>query len=306
MPSLKLNKPLVINNLTKNYGNSRGIKSISLNLEPGEVFGFLGPNGAGKSTTIKTILNFLAPSSGDVKIFGLDSVKFSTQIKQQIGYLAGEFTVYENLTGEQLLTYLGSFNQNFDWQNVEELAKQFDAELNKKISNLSKGNKQKLGLIQAFMHQPKLLILDEPTSGLDPIMQEEFFKLIQVAREKGTTIFFSSHNIFEVQRVANRAGFIRNGQLIAVEDINNLHKIGLHKLEVHFAKSVPEDKFKGIKNVNVIKADSNIIKFTVKGSINLLIKKLAEFDVISINFQETNLEEIFLNYYLPQENKNEN
>ena len=201
---------------------------------------------------------------------------------------------------------MGSFNQNFDWQNVEELAKQFDAELNKKISNLSKGNKQKLGLIQAFMHQPKLLILDEPTSGLDPIMQEEFFKLIQVAREKGTTIFFSSHNIFEVQRVANRAGFIRNGQLIAVEDINNLHKIGLHKLEVHFAKSVPEDKFKGIKNVNVIKADSNIIKFTVKGSINLLIKKLAEFDVISINFQETNLEEIFLNYYLPQENKNEN
>lgn len=306
MPSLKLNKPLLVNNLTKNYGKNRGIKNISLNLEPGEVFGFLGPNGAGKSTTIKTILNLLAPSSGEIKIFGLDSVKFSTQIKQQIGYLAGEFSVYENLTGEQLLTYLGSFNQNFKWQNVEELAKQFDAELNKKISDLSKGNKQKLGLIQAFMHQPKLLILDEPTSGLDPIMQEEFFKLIQVARENGTTIFFSSHNIFEVQRVANRAGFIRNGQLIAVEDINNLHKIGLHKLEVHFAKSVSEVKFRGIKNVDVVKADSNVIKFTVKGSINLLIKKLAEFDVISMNFQETNLEEIFLNYYLPQENKNEN
>lgn len=305
MQKIISNKPLELINVTKTYGASRGIENISLKLNQGEVFGFLGPNGAGKSTTIKTILNFLAPSKGKILIFGLDGIKASTILKQHMGYLSGDFSVYENLTGRQLLTFLGSFNEHFNWQEVQSLTKIFKAELDKKIADLSKGNKQKLGIIQAFMHKPKLLILDEPTSGLDPIMQEAFFALLKKSQKEGATIFFSSHNIFEVQRIADRAGFIRNGKLIAIEDIKNLRKIGLHKFEIHFSEKVTVNKLEDIKNVKDIRISDNIARVSVKGSIDPLIKRLAKFNVLSISQQETNLEDIFLNYYQSGEEENE-
>lgn len=297
MLNVQSKAPLVLNRLTKSYGNTKVVENINLELNSGEIFGFLGPNGAGKSTTIKTIMNFLSPTSGSIKVFDQDSVKYSQQIKQNVGYLAGDFIAYENLTGRQLLTYLSSFNRSFDWQIVTDLVNLFNLELDKKISSLSKGNKQKLGIIQAFMHQPKLLILDEPTSGLDPLMQDIFFNLIKQTRTKGVTVFFSSHNIFEVQRIADRAGFIRKGKLIAIEDINNLRKIGLHKLEVHFSKPISEKELQNINNVEEVFVDRQIAKFNVKGSVNSLIKRLSNFNVISINQQETNLEDIFLKYY---------
>ncbi len=305
MLKLYFNKPLDLIDVTKNYGSSRGIENISLKLNPGEVFGFLGPNGAGKSTTIKTIMNFLTPNKGKILIFGQDGIKANKILKQHIGYLSGEFSVYDNLTGKQLLTFLGSFNELFSWKEVEKLAKIFDAELDKKISDLSKGNKQKLGIIQAFMHKPKLLILDEPTSGLDPLMQEAFFTLLKESQKQGATIFFSSHNIFEVQKTADRAGFIRNGKLIAIEDIKNLRKIGLHKFEVHFSEKITANKLVNIENVNDLKISDNIVRFSVKGSIDSLIKRLSKFNIISINQQETNLEDIFLNYYQLNEKENE-
>ena len=298
--------PLVLSNLTKKYGESRGITNINLSLKRGEIFGFLGPNGAGKSTTIKTIMNFQAPTSGKIKVFGLDSIKDSVAIKQDIGYLAGELEMYNHLTGKQILEFLGSFYNKLGWEYVTELADRFNAELNKKVSLLSKGNKQKIGIIQAFMHKPKLLILDEPTSGLDPLMQEEFFKLLAEVKISGSTVFFSTHNIYEVQKIADRAAFIRNGQIIATEDIKKINQIGLHKFVIHFADTLKQSQLIDIENIDSIKINGKIAQISVRGSINSLIKQLAKYNVISIEQQETNLEDIFLKYYQESKSKNEN
>ncbi len=289
---------LELKNLTKNYGKQRGIENINLSVKSGEIFGFLGPNGAGKSTAIRTILNFQSPSSGTASIFGLDSVKSSVEAKKRVSYLAGELAVYDDLTGRQFLEYLGSFDAKFDWGEVESLAKRFQAELDRKLRTLSKGNRQKIGIIQAFMHKPDLLILDEPTSGLDPLMQEEFFKLLKETKARGASVFFSSHNIGEVQRVADRAGFIRDGQLVSVEDVSSLRDINLHRLQVTFGKSRPtQSEISKVKNVS----ESNIAGanglFVIKGSVDSFIKAIAKYDVVSIDREETSLEDIFLKFY---------
>lgn len=296
--------PLKLSKLTKNYGKVRGIENLDLTVNKGEIFGFLGPNGAGKSTTIRTIMNFQFPTSGSAEIFGLDSVKDSEKVKTHVGYLSGELAVYEELTGKQFLGYLGSFNPGFKWSSVEKLAKQFQAELNRKLKTLSKGNRQKIGIIQAFMHEPDLLILDEPTSGLDPLMQEEFFKLLEENKKAGRSVFFSSHNIAEVQRVADRAAFIRDGRLISIEDVSKLRGMDVNRLKVGFGASKPtEVEMKKVKNLEEATFTGSTGLFVIKGSVDSFVKEIAKYEVLSVDREESSLEEIFLKYYeLPQGN----
>lgn len=290
-------KPLNLLNVSKSYGSNKGIANISFELSLGEIFGFLGPNGAGKTTTIRTIMNFIKPTSGSINIFGLDSVSDSTQTKQMVGYLSGELALYDDMTGRQLLNYLSAYNDGVNSEVILELQEMFDVNLDKKIHELSKGNRQKIGIIQAFMHKPKLLILDEPTSGLDPLMQEKFFELLFSVKKQGSTVFFSSHNIAEVQRVADRVGFIKDGELIGVEDVNKLRGLDVHQLKVRFGKKVSQKSFENIEGIEQFGISGLEAWFEIRGSIDLFIKELAKHNVVSIERQETALEDIFMKYY---------
>lgn len=289
--------PLLVSKLTKRYGRARGIEDVSFEIAKGEVFGFLGPNGAGKTTTIRTILNFMKPTNGLVTIFGLDSHLESIKVKRHVGYLAGDFAAYESMTGQQFLTFLGSLNQQVDAAYVDDLAKRLRADLNRPIGELSKGNRQKIGLIQAFMHKPDLLILDEPTSGLDPLMQEQFYELLNDARARGASVLFSSHNLTEVQRVCDRAAFIRDGKLIAVQDVRMVQSLNVHRFTVTFVEKVPATAFEHVEGVEEAKISGRQGTFTISGSVDAFIKALARHHVQAITQPETNLEDIFMRYY---------
>jgi ABC-2 type transport system ATP-binding protein len=289
--------PLKLKSVYKSYGSSRGISDISLELKRGESFGFLGPNGAGKTTTIRLILDFIRPQKGSISIFGLDSIKDSSIIKKKVGYLAGDISLYNNMTGQQFLNYLTSFGRNTDWELVNELTNKLQAELNRPIKDLSKGNRQKIGLIQAFMHKPDLIILDEPTSGLDPLMQGIFYDMVKRATQNNQTIFLSSHNLEEVQKICHRAAFIREGKLIAVNDIAKTNDIAIHKFIITFNDIPKLEEFNSIKGVDKIDINHKTLSINIKGSINPLIKELARHSVASIEPQETSLEETFMHYY---------
>ena len=226
-------QPLVLTNLTKKYGKFLAVDNVSLEVQPGEVFGFLGPNGAGKSTVIRTVLNFIKPSAGSVQLFGLDSVHGAVAAKHYVGYLAGDIALYDSMTGLDLLKFLTSLGKETDWDYVKELAEKLQAPLGRPISDLSKGNKQKVGLIQAFMHNPDLLVLDEPTSGLDPLMKQIFYDMVLDMRKSGKTVFVSSHDLDEVQKICDRAAFIREGKIIATEDIKNIRVCLFDLIEQH-------------------------------------------------------------------------
>ena len=284
-------------NLTKHYGKSRGIIDIDLAVESKEVFGFLGPNGAGKSTTIRTLLDFIRPSAGRALIFGLDSHANMLDIHKRLGYLPGDLALYPKLTGEQNLRYLANLRGGVDWTFVRGLAERLDADLSKQVKNYSSGNRQKIGLLQALMHQPELLILDEPTSGLDPLIQQEFYKMVQEMRENGQTVFLSSHNLHEVERVCDRVGIIREGRLIAVETVAAIKAKALRRLEIYFDQPVPVDRFVGLPGVRDVIQENNHLRFTVEGSLDTLIKHAAEFTVINLVSEQPNLEEIFLTFY---------
>ena len=204
--------------LTKSYGKNRGVIDVSLDVRPGEVFGFLGPNGAGKTTTIRTLLDFIRPNSGVAKVFGMDAHRQSREIRRRIGYLPGDLALYEKLKGAEMLRYMGNLRGGVEWDHVRELAERLHSDLSRPIRTLSQGNRQKIGLIQALMHKPELLILDEPTNGLDPLIQQVFYRLI--SEVEGQTVFLSSHNLPEVERVCDRVGIIREGRLIAVEEVS--------------------------------------------------------------------------------------
>ena len=210
------NLPLILHGLTKRFGRKLAVNNVSLELCEGEVFGFLGPNGAGKSTTIRSVMDFLRPTDGWVELLGGQSLQERTALHDRVGYLAGDIALYENMTGRKLLKFLARIGRKVDWKYVDELAERFEAVLDRPIRQLSKGNRQKIGLIQAFMHRPKLLILDEPTSGLDPLMKQVFYDLVREVSGQGSTVFVSSHDLAEVQKICHRAGFIRDGKLIAI------------------------------------------------------------------------------------------
>jgi len=289
--------------LTKLYGKQRGILDINLDIERGEVFGYLGPNGAGKTTTIRTLLHFIFPSRGRASILGLDIARKSLETRRRIGYLPGELEVYSNLTGAELLEFLSHLRGGVDWQYVQELAGRFDYDLSQRIKTLSHGNRQKVGLIQAFMNKPELLILDEPTIGLDPLMQQEFYRLIGEAKAEGRTVFLSSHIMPEVERVCDRVGIIREGRLIAVEDIDVLKERAIRRLEIHFAGSVSPEQFGNIAGVRDVQVQDNILTCTLAGEIDTLIKTAAQYHVVNLISHEPSMEEIFLAYYNQEDDR---
>ncbi|NLH08240.1 MAG: ABC transporter ATP-binding protein [Chloroflexi bacterium] len=285
--------------LTKSYGRARGIVDLNLSVNQGEVFGYLGPNGAGKTTTIRTLLGFLRPTSGRATIFGLDATRDTVAIRRRLGNLPGELALYPNLTGEQLLRYLANLRGGVDWRYVETIADRLDADLSRPIRAYSHGNKQKIGLIQAFMHRPDLLILDEPTTGLDPLVQQAFYELIDEARANGQTVFLSSHILPEVERGCDRVGIIREGRLVTVEHIADLKARALRRLEIAFEQPVPAEAFENLPGVKDVSVDDSRLRCTVVGSLDAVVKTAAQFTVLNIRSEEPNLEEIFLTFYAP-------
>jgi ABC-2 type transport system ATP-binding protein len=288
--------------LTKHYGDVKALVDLSLDIRPGEIFGFLGPNGAGKTTMIRTILDELRPTAGRASILGMDTHSQSVEIRKHIGYVPGDLAMYPNLTGRDTLTYFANLRDGVDWSYVESLADRLDADLEKKVGDLSSGNRQKVGLIQAFMNQPQLLIMDEPSSGLDPLVQREFQRMMREVAAEGRTVFLSSHTLSEVQRVANRVGIIRHGKLIAVETVADLRSKAIRTVNIFFDGPVDAAEFKGLPGVREAVSQNEHVTLSFDGQMETLLKVVTErFHVLDITTHEADLEEIFLTYYRDEE-----
>ena len=285
------------NNLTKFYGSQLAVSNVSLDVHEGEVFGYLGPNGAGKTTTIRTLLDFIRPTSGSATVLGLNTRQHSREIRRRVDYLSGEMVIYEKMTGREVLSYLANLRGGVDWRFVDELAERLQCNLTQPIRTLSRGNRQKIGLVQAFMKKPELIIMDEPTSGLDPLMQQEFYRLVEEVKADGRTVFISSHNLPEVERVCDRVGIIRKGELVTVEDVSALKERALHRLEFHFATPVPQEAFDNLPGVRDVTVEGSVLHCTIMGKPDALIKAAARFDVVKLISHEPHLEELFLSYY---------
>ena len=280
--------------LCKNYGNDVGIKNINLEIKTGEVFGFIGPNGAGKSTFIRTLLGLLHPSSGTAKVLGYNIKNKSEEIRKKLGYLPSEVNYYDGMSSRELLEYHSGFYKNVDTNKIKTLSEIFELDLDRKIEELSFGNKKKCAIIQSVIHEPDLLILDEPTSGLDPLMQNRFFELLEEENKKGTSIFFSSHILAEVQRLCNRSAIIRKGEISAVEDIQSLLEKQMKKARFVF-KEKQELKFiSGVQNPTWT---NNKLTFDYIGPVKELIQWMNQLDLQDAVLEEPELETIFMNYY---------
>jgi ABC-2 type transport system ATP-binding protein len=290
---------IALDGVTKLYGRkqSRGILDVRLDVELGECFGFLGPNGAGKSTTIRLILDLIRPTSGRVTVLGLDSRRQSVEIRRRLGYLPGELALYEQLTPLELLEFLGHLRGHFDRAQALALAERLDLELGRPIRALSRGNKQKVGLVQAFAGNPELLVLDEPTSGLDPLVQQTFHALVRETVEEGRTVFLSSHVLSEVQHVADRVGIIREGRIAAIEEVGALRGRSVHELEVRFAEPVPREALAAVGGVRSVRLEGPVAHILVEGPLDPLIKELARHVVVDLRSHEPDLEDVFLSYY---------
>jgi ABC-2 type transport system ATP-binding protein len=285
--------------LTKRYGSARGIVDVSLDVHAGEIFGFLGPNGAGKTTLIRTLLDLLRPSSGSATVLGLDARRDAVAIHRRVGYLPGDYRTYRNLTGREYLRYFADLRGGSGAERIDELGERFEVDLSVKTSSLSHGNEQKLGLIQAFMHDPELLILDEPTSGLDPLMQLEFHTLVSEVVTEGRTVFLSSHVLSEVERMCDRVGFVREGRLVAVEDVDEVKARAARSFELRFASEVPAEAFAGIDGVQRLEIDGDVVRGSVTGSVDALVKAAARYEVVDLVSRRPDLEELFLGFYGP-------
>jgi len=293
-----------VDHLTKRFGPVTAVDDVSMEIGPGEVFGFLGPNGAGKSTTIRAILDLIRPTSGSCRVLGLDSRTDAVQIRRHLGFLPSDLALYPNLTGRQTLQFLANLRGGVDWAHVDALASRFDADLTRKVGELSSGNRQKVGLIQAFMNRPEVVILDEPIAGLDPLVQLEFHSLMREHVGEGNTVFLSSHTLSEAERVADRVGFIRRGHLIAVERMSDLHDKALRRVTLEFAGPVDAAAFEGIEGVHGAAADGATITAQYEGSMAPLLKVATAHDVVSLSSSTVDLDEIFLQFYrddLPDE-----
>ena len=289
MEAIKTNK------LSKYYGKSIGIKDVSLTINKGEVFGFIGPNGSGKSTAIRTLLGFLIPTSGSATILGHDIVNEGKEIRKKIGYLPSEVHYYDEMSSRELLAYSSRFYGPENPSEIERLAELFELDLEKKITDLSFGNKKKCAIVQCLIHQPELLILDEPTAGLDPLMQNRFFELLEAENKKGTTIFFSSHILSEIQRLCDRAAIIRKGEITAVENIQDLLEKQMKKVRVVF-KEKPNDLELPLGSQHE-KWHDNKLNFEYVGMVKPLLHFLNQLDLIDAVLEEPDLESIFMNYY---------
>ena len=286
--------------LTKDYGGGHGLFNLSLQVAPQEVFGYLGPNGAGKTTTIRCLMGMIRPTGGSAHIFGLDCQRDSVAVKHKVGYLPGELAQFGGLKGSEVVAYLGGLRGGADPKMVHSIAERFDLDLGRRYREYSRGNKQKLGILIAFMHKPNLLILDEPTGGLDPLNQQEFYKLLKEARDGGATVFLSSHILSEVEHVCDRVGIIRGGNLVKVADLEDLHDIRLHKVEIQFAGEVPEAAVKAASGVENVVVEDHRLTCTVKGTFEPLLRAIGDAGVANLISHEPSLEEIFLAYYQEQ------
>ena len=285
-----------VSSLTKFYGKTKGIENVSFHIKEGEIFGLMGPNGAGKTTTLRSMLNLIQSNSGETKIFSKNLLNLSKSEMSNISYLPGEFEMYGNLTGQEYLKYLSNL-RNAKTNNTNILAERLDLDLNKKIKTLSKGNKQKIGIVMAFMNKPTIAILDEPTSGLDPLKQQEFQNIVKEYNSEGCSILLSSHILHEIEELCERVGIIKDGNIIASEQILDLKNKTIKKYEINFDKN-PEklqiSKIKGVSNLNI---DKNIVTFNMQGNIDNLIKSISKYKVNNLRIIEPDLEEIFLTYY---------
>jgi ABC-2 type transport system ATP-binding protein len=284
-----------VSNLTKYYGKSRGIVDVSFNEEEGEIFGFIGPNGAGKSTTIRLLLSLIHPTSGSAKVFGKDVTTHGPEIRRDIGYLPSEVYYYEGMKVKDLLKYSASFYDHDCTQRIRELSDTMELELNRRISDLSYGNKKKVGIVQGLLHSPKLLFLDEPTAGLDPLMQRKFFNLIREENARGVTVFFSSHILGEVQRMCNRVGIIREGKIAEISDIRSLQQNNYKKVRV-MAAGLEAAAF-SLPGVTNVQTEDGTLSFFFKGDINAVLQKISAIHVSDVTIEEPTLEEIFMHYY---------
>jgi ABC-2 type transport system ATP-binding protein len=291
-----------VNHLTKRYGTSRGVEDVSFTVTEGEVFGFLGPNGAGKTTTIRTLLGLLRPTSGGATIAGLDCWAQATAVKRLVGYLPGEFTLDPALTGAQIIEYLGHLRGGVDHAYVTKLVERLELDPSRRFRQYSRGNKQKVGLVQAFMHRPRVLIFDEPTSGLDPLNQQEFYHLLAEAKAAGATAFFSSHNLAEVEHTCDRVGIIREGQLVKVDAVHTLKDIQHHEVDVSFPAASSADWFSGVAGVRSAELANGgrVVRLTVQGDLGGVLQVAAQHGATNLSAREPSLEEIFLRYYTPQ------
>ncbi|MGW5688974.1 ABC transporter ATP-binding protein [Nonomuraea sp. NPDC003754] len=281
--------------LTKYYGERRGLEDLTLDIRPGEVFGYLGPNGAGKTTTIRLLLDVIRPTRGSVRVLGADSREHG--VRSRIGYLPGELVLEGREKARDYLRFLGRIRGGVPSARIEELAERLDADLSVQMRKLSKGNKQKVGLVQAFMHEPEFLILDEPTSGLDPLLQREFLAMVREVRRSGRTVLMSSHVLAEVEQVSDRVGIVREGRLVAVEDVAALREKAVRRVEFHFDAPVPPEAFAALPGVRDLKVEGAALSCTIDGRPDALIKAAARFTVVHMVSAEPDLEEIFLTYY---------
>ncbi len=286
--------------LSKQYGDLTAVRELDLEVHTGEVFGFLGPNGAGKSTTIKMLLDQAHPTAGSARVLGYDVHHDSLKIRQLVGYIPGDLALYPKMTGHQTLRYFANLRGGVDQRHIEELAERFNADLSKKVGEYSSGNRQKIGLIQAFMHHPALLILDEPIAGLDPLVQQEFHRLVEEVREQGRTVFLSSHTLSEVERVADRVGIIRHGELVVVERVDSLKRKAIRRIDFEFAEPVPADTFAGVSGVKSAEVHDRHASVSFEGSVNKLLQAAMAHEVLNLYSRESDLEEIFLAYYRDQ------
>jgi ABC-2 type transport system ATP-binding protein len=287
--------------LSKDYGSGRGLFGLDLEVGEGEIFGFLGPNGAGKSTTMRLLLDLIRPSSGSAQILGLDTIRDSLAIRRRVGFLPGDFAMYPKVTGRVMLDHLAGLRGGVNQRVRDSLVERFDADLDRPLRELSTGNRQKLGLVQAFMHEPELLILDEPIAGLDPLVQQSFHALLGEASAQGRTVFLSSHTLSEVERVTHRLAILRRGRLVVVDSLENLRKVAVQRLELEFSGPVSADEFRGLPGVTEVTADGRTVTVAFEGSADAVVKAAASHEVVAVRTHAEDLEDIFLRYYQAEE-----
>jgi ABC-2 type transport system ATP-binding protein len=283
--------------LTKTYGALMAVDRVSLSVWRGEVYGFLGPNGAGKTTTIRLLLDLIRPTQGRATVLGLDPRRDGVALRRRVGYLAGDFVVDGRQTGRELLTFLGNLRGGVPRARIDELAGRLDLDLGRKVKTLSRGNRQKLGVVQAFMHAPELLVLDEPTSGLDPFLQQEFVAMVREASHAGRTVFMSSHVLGEVQQTAQRVGIVRQGRLVTVERVETLRERAVRKVEIHFDAPVPAAEFAALPGVSDLRVDGAVLRCRLAGRADALVKAAGRHTVVDLLSEEPDLEELFFDYY---------
>ena len=283
--------------LSKDYGSGRGLFDLTLAVEPGEIFGFLGPNGAGKSTTMRLLLDLIKPTAGRASVMGLDTRADSLEIRRRVGFLPGELALYPKLRGREMLGYLAELRGGVEPHVRESLAERFDADLDRPIRDLSTGNRQKLGLIQAFMHDPEVVILDEPIAGLDPLVQQRFHALLAEVSAGGRTVFLSSHTLSEVERVTHRVAILRRGRLVVVDSLENLRRFAVQRLEIEFEAPVPAAQFRRLPGVREVHEDGRRLAVAYEGSADAVVKAAALHEVRAVRTRDEDLEAIFLRYY---------